>query len=248
VPRSIPAALLALVLLGCGDKNDGRKEPEALLRDVAAALRAVRSLHYEGTVVTRDGRFRVSGDVAANGNLRYRLRAPGQSMEMISAGHYVYMRANAAFWRRNGGLGIVDRVAGRWVKAPSAGLNLVRAGLDQIRPEGIATCISRPTGKLSYRGTETVDGKRTTVVVDDGDRPGDAPGVLYVQAEGPALLLRTVQTGPVTPGAELDPACGGVGPTPTSGELRLSRFDEDVTVAIPEHVIDIGALAGVRDA
>jgi hypothetical protein len=248
MPRSTPLVVLAVVLVGCGGggQGNGRKDPEALLREVAAALRQVHSLHYDGTVVTREGRFRLSGDVAANGDVRYRLGSAGQRMEMVSVGRYVYLRANGAFWRRNGATAIAHRVADRWVKAPAQALTLVRAGLDQVRPRGLAECISRPTGKLSYRGTATVDGKRTVVVVDGGDRPGDAPGVIYVQADGPALPLRSVQTGPVTPGAERDPSCGGVGPTPTSGELRFSRFDEDVRITVPEHALDLGNLAGVR--
>src|SRR5436309_7749027 len=125
MPRSVPVALLALVLVGCGGGGNGRKDPEGLLlRKAAAAMRQVRSLHLEGTGTTATGRFTFAADVARDGKLRYSLRLNGQRLTMVQAGDDVYMRANAAFWRANGVIAAV-RLEGRWIKAPAEGVRSV---------------------------------------------------------------------------------------------------------------------------
>src|SRR4051812_27726352 len=154
-------------------------------------MREVRSFHLEGTGVTSSGRFTFSTDLARDGKLHYAVRLKDERMEMVQASDSVYMRANSAFWRANGVRGPSIRLDGRWVEAPAA---VVRSL------------------------TATVSGRRALVIVDRGNQPGGAPGLLYVQADGPARLLRAAQTGPITPGPGTDPQC-------SDGEASTVRGD-----------------------
>jgi hypothetical protein len=240
VPRFAAVALVALVLASCGGDD---RDPGALLRDAAAAMRQVQSMHLEGTAVTAAGRYSYDADVARNGRIRYSLRLAGQRMEMVRAGVLVFLRGNASFWRANGGPDAARRLQDRWVEAPEQAVASVAGRLARLTPEGLAVCLAQPTGKLSYRGTATVGGQQAHVIADAGDHPGDAPGRLYVQAHGPARVLRAVQTGHVTPGPGADPRCSNSGASPIKGDVRLSRFDQDVTIAIPKGAIRLDARA-----
>jgi hypothetical protein len=76
------------------------------------------------------------------------------------------------------------------------------------RHRTLAGCFSPGKhGALSYDGTSLVDGISTVVVRDRGNRPGDAPSLMYISATAPYLLLREVQTGPSRPGGGSDPNC-----------------------------------------
>ncbi|MDX6658523.1 MAG: hypothetical protein QOH62_3316 [Solirubrobacteraceae bacterium] len=244
-------AVAMLVLAACGGSGSpgaqvsrDQKEPKALLKDVAAALRRVRSYHLEGTQDAADGHARVSGDVARNGNVRLKMNTEGRTLEIIAAGTRLYIRANAAFWRQNGGDRLAQRLDERWVVAPAQIAASITGDLDRLRPSGLAFCAAQPTGHLENRGTAIVGGRQAIVITDKGDLPGDAPGAIYVQAHGPALLLRAVQTGPIRPGRDVDPRCDNPGSSATKGDLRFSRFDAPVTIEAPKHVLDLGQLGG----
>jgi hypothetical protein len=246
MPRSTLLAVVALFVTGCGGDKSGSKEPEAWLRKAAAAMREVRSVHLEGAATTDTGHYTYSADVARNGSLRYALHMRAQRLELVQSGGNVYMRANAAFWRANGMTGAV-RLGSRWVKAPAAAVRGVAGRLGRLTPAGVARCLAQPTGDLVRSGTTTVDGRRAIVIVDRGNRPGDAPGRLYVQADGPALLLRAVQTGRVRQGPGTDPQCSDSEASPMKGDVRLSRFDEDVKVEVPKGALELDRLAGVGE-
>jgi hypothetical protein len=247
-------ALIALVLPACGGSNSpsasggggsrADKEPMALLRDVAAALRHVHSYHFDATTEHPDGHGVINADVARDGKVRYKADTDGRRFEVIAAGTRVYMRANAAFWRRNGGERLAGRLAGRWVRVPAQRAGGITAVLDPLKPSRLAFCMTQPSGTLEIHGTAKVGGKQAVAILSKGDRPGTAPGALYVQARGPALLLRSVQTGPARPGGNVDPRCDSHGSSITKADIRLSRFDMDVTIRIPKHVLDLDKLAG----
>ena len=111
-------------------------------------------------------------------------------------------------------------------------------GLD---PETLSRCLLRDHGTIAKGGTETVDGKQAVVLIDKGDRPGTAPGKLYVAAEDEPLPLRTIATGNQRPGGKKDPQCGGDTPTRTGDEAKFSRYNESLDITAPPGAVDVGA-------
>jgi hypothetical protein len=82
------------------------------------------------------------------------------------------------------------------------------------------------------------------LLATSGDRPGTAPGRLYVAARGPALPVRITQTGPNRAGRTGDPLCDdpdGKNDT-TRSDVRLSRFDVPVHIIAPADYLDLEKL------
>lgn len=253
------AALLALplTLAACGGSSGdtagpkpasaGSKTPKQVLADVSRALAAVHSYHLDGTETDKDGKTRLTGDVSTTGRLRFRIDNQGKTLSVIVLRSATYLRANRAFWVSQGH-GSGDRVAaalaGRWVKATpdiATGLtNLVK----QVSPATLAHCVSHNAGTLSKAGTRMLGGRQVIVITDKGDKPGDAPGELYVPTSGPALPPRVTQTGPRKPGGKVDRLCDDPTSTTTASDYRLSRYDKPVKITPPHGAIDLSKLQG----
>jgi hypothetical protein len=164
-------------------------------------------------------------------------------MGIIVAGRQAYIRANAAFWDDQAGRPgsrLTKLLADRWVKSPDSGS---LGSLEQVTPKNLAYCASRTTATTVAGGTRDFDGQKVVVLRDKGG-PGDAPGEVYVPAEGRALPLRVVQTGPKPPGGTTDPRCDDADSTTTASDVRLSRFDEPVEIKPPANALDLSRLQG----
>lgn len=245
-----PCAVL-LLAAGCGgssssSKDEGSKTPQQILADVRSALAGVKTYHLEGSFQDNSGTTRIAGDVAAPGSMRLTLGQGGNTVAMVVTGSQTFMRANSSFWKAQiSKPNVVKLLSNRWVKVPQSGAGDLRKVVAQFTPSNLGYCLGAQVGTLSKRGTASVGGRKTVVLVDKGDRPGTSPGELYVSLSGPPLPLRLRQTGPDRPGGHPDPRCGNSSnDTTKSGEVLFSRYGEPLKVTAPPGALDLTQLAG----
>jgi hypothetical protein len=236
-------AVLALALLAAGlagplaaAADESSKTPAQILADVQRDLAKVRSYHFSGYEVDGRTTTRLAGDVSASGRADVTIREGGGSVRVILLPSAMYLKANAAFWKANGGKKLADKLADRWFKTNDAGLKAV---IDDLMPKRMASCVSVGTGTLRKGGLGSVGGKRVVVVVDEGDKPGTTPGRLYVTTSGPILPLRLRQTGKRRSGGHIDRRCQEPDDTSTSSDVRFSAFDEPLHITAPHGALTI---------
>jgi hypothetical protein len=242
--RSMCAAVLALVPLtvgvGCGsDSNDGSngmesKPPEEVLKETAKALRRAKSFHAEATEASSSI---VKADIGLPKELRLALKEKDSSASIIVADGSFYMKGNAAWWKEVEAGRDADALAGRWFKVPFA---LAKELTQVLDPKTLSRCLVTEHGTLTRGGTTTVDGQRAIVIIDKGDRPGSAPGKLYVAATGEPLPLRIVTTGKQRPGGHKDPECGDDTPAEAGDTVVFSDYNDPLDISAPPAAVDLG--------
>lgn len=214
--------------------------PQAELKAAAAVLDRTRSYHFEDRAVDADGPGTLSGDVRQDGSLAAILRQNGTTIALRVVDGAMFLRANRPFWRMHGGVRAAGLLADHWV----TGVPYGRASLDALRPKELAHCLTRDHGTVRRRGEATVAGRRVRVYQDLGDKPGTAPGLVSIAADGVPRLLRTQQTGPKRPGGHRDPRCDpdSKPSTTTREDLRVSRYDAAAPIVKPRGAIDLARL------
>jgi hypothetical protein len=217
--------------------------PQAQLLLAEAAMRRVKSFHLDGTESGPDGSLVLSGDITAQGSARIRMTQDGATARVVIVGRSLYMRADRAFWQgHQAPAAIAEKIAGLWVKAPPD------KGIDRLAksllPQTIAHCLGYQIGPLRSAGTGTYRGHPVRILRSAGGMPGTQPGRLYIAAQGRPLPLRGLQTGPIQPGGKLDPRCDDPSSpnNDTRSDVRLSRFDVPVHIAVPRRFLDLERL------
>jgi hypothetical protein len=247
-------ALLALTAVGvigaslAAASDESSKTPHQILADVQRDLAKVRSYHFSGSEVDRGKTSRLAGDVSAAGRGDLTLREGATSARIIVLPPAMYIKANAGWWKANGGSDgkkLADELANRWFKANDPS---VRSLIGELLPKHLASCIAVGTGTLKKGGVGSVAGKRAVVIVDAGDKPATTPGRLYVSTTGPILPLRLVQTGKRRPGGHVDQRCDDPDDTSTASDLRFSRFNEPLHVRAPHGAITVPGDSGAKPA
>jgi hypothetical protein len=226
---------------------DATPDPQRLLADAGANLAKVRSLHLDLKATDADGTTTVRADLTAKGDGDILLRQGGEGTARIrQVSSRTWLRADAAFWRSAGGKeggAAAKALAGRWVALGSADSTGLGPILAELAPKRLARCLTAEgsTGTLSLGTPTTYRGQRVDVLRDAGDRPGTAPGTLYVTAGSRPLPVRMLQTGKTSPGGT-----GGVcgtgedeEDTTTSAELRFSKYDRVPAIRAPKHAVTI---------
>ena len=261
---SATVVISLLALAGCGGGDDQKRpastnparsteavsrSPQATLAAVQDAVRGAESFHIDGALTDDEGVTQLEGDVAADGAVRLVLKQKGTVVDMIVLDQEsVYIRADEAFWKQSSAPANVQQLlAGQWVKVPADDDTAELA--QQVQPDVVADCLGESVGTLSAR-EDTLDGEDVVVLVDDGDKPGTAPGELYVAAEDPPLPLRVRQTGARREGGPpVDPECGSdedESPEDRS-DLRLSRWNDPVEIEAPADALDLEEIADGAD-
>lgn len=233
----LAAAGLVVPLAAASDESS--KTPKQILADVQRDLAKVRSYHFSGLEVDHGSTTRMSGDVSASGRADVTFRERGASVRVILLQSTMYLKANAAFWKANGGKNgrkLADKLAGRWLKTNDPSLKSL---IDQVLPKHMASCVNVGTGTLKKGGVSSVGGKRAVVIVSKGDKPGTTPGRLYVTTTGAILPLRVLQTGRRKPGGHIDRRCQDPDDTSTSSDVRLGAFNEPLHITAPHGALTV---------
>jgi hypothetical protein len=242
VRHALAVALVALAAMaGCGDdspESNGVESKSAtqIVADAAAALSKVKSFRAEAT---QGDSTKVVADVELPAKLRIAIREGVASASLIAVDGSLYIKANEAYWKGQRVGRAAPELAGKWLKSPTttAELRDLTKGLD---PETLSRCLAKEHGTLAKGGTETVEGEKTVVVLDKGDRPGTNAGKLYVATTGEPFPLRTIATGDERPGGKQDPQCNESDRRTRAGdEVKLSRYNESLDVKAPPGAIDL---------
>lgn len=242
VSTSLLALSAAVAPTIAGGAEAESKSPQAVLSDLQRDLGKVKSFHFAGSQTEKGAVSRMSGDVFASGSASIAVTEGKASVAMILLPKATYMKANAAYWRANGGKSgktLASKIAGRWVKVPESAGDSVQPLLTKLSPKHLASCATSGLGTLSNNGMKTLGGRKVIVLEDKGDRPGTTPGLLYVAADGPALPLREVQTGPRKPGGKLNKRCESANDKSTKSDVTFSRFDRVSPLKAPRGALSV---------
>ena len=251
VARLTVLIALAAGLVACGDdeaNNVGSKTPAQAVQAASDALGEVRSFRMDGYLVDRaEGRFEFDVDVVMPGRVRLAFAERGMRAEVIAIRDEGWMKASRGFWRENTNDQVADLLAGKWVRMPPASIRDFQYFLNIADPRLVGRClVGTRLGTLVRGGSATVGGRDAVVVRDRGDKPGTAPGDIYIAATGRPLPLHMKQTGPERPGGTDDPVCSSSDDDDDSdsvaGELRFRDYDADIEIEPPKDALDLERL------
>jgi hypothetical protein len=244
--RSAWTCCLLTVVLGlaaCGGTQrtgEASKSPDRIVADLATAVGGLHSYRIQGTTTDAHGVAQVTAEVAGPGRLAATLRRGPISIELISLAGVTYFRATTSYWAAQGDMtpAQVSNIANHWVKLPNSVSPELQAGVTRITNLArSAHCWTRTKGTLSITGTGTVNGRPAVIVSSDGSEPGSARGSTYIASTGPAWPLRTILTGPPTPGGPA--ACSVQGESLTAESITFSGFNQPVSLSAPTGAVDL---------
>lgn len=140
-------------------------------------------------VVTRSGRCAAA------------IRADEDDVQLIGTGKAFYMKADAAFWRANGGADgakMAEVLAGKWLKLPPSSL---RGGGMMDEMCDLRTMIDSfagddDTGTMTKGHPTTLDGRRVLPIIHR--KPGGTT-TIYVAATGKPYVLESTTPGGDSP-------------------------------------------------
>jgi hypothetical protein len=231
----------APVLADDGGSGLASAKPADAIAKAKAALGKVSNLAVAGGETDKDGStLKLAGTFTSSGPIDLVVREGRATGHIIALPKAVYIRGNAAYWK--GSLpkkdaSIATKLSDKWIKeGVKAGADAT-AGLGDLSPKHIASCLDSHVGTLTNKGEKTVGGRKVVVIADAGDKPGTAPGELWLDAQT-ALPVRELQTGPVKAGGKKDAACDDSGPdTSAKSDISLSRFGKAPKVVAPKGAV-----------
>jgi hypothetical protein len=245
------ALVPAVVAFGCGgsssDPNGLASKPaQQIVSDAAAALERVHSLHMQGKQTLGNEPTAFKADLEPPGKVSLSFDQRGGSVSLIAINGSVYIKADAAYWKRQKAGAAAATLAGKWLKSPTSA-GQFRSLTNNLGVATLSRCLAQDHGTLTVGGKATVDGQPAVVVVDQGDNPGGTPAKLFVATKGEPLPLRLVATGNERPGGKRDPQCNSSGSRGRAGdELTFSKYNEALKIAAPPGALDITPRATAR--
>jgi hypothetical protein len=233
------AAATATALADDGDA--GSKQPAELITAAQAALGKVQSIHFSASETDKgDATTKIVGSATASGDADYTITAGALQAHLIALPKTVYIKGNSAYWKglggKKSGSKLASAFAGKWIKQPAKSVD---AGEDlaSLTPKRLATCLDSHVGTLTNKGVKTVGGREVVVLADAGDKPGTAPGELWLDTKT-SLPVREVQTGPAKAGGKKDSACDDDFPSKTQkSDIALSLFGKAPKIVAPKHAV-----------
>ena len=223
--------------------------PERSVRAASAALGEVRSFRMDGYQVdSDDGRLEFDLAVALPGRIRFVFREKRTRVEVIAIKDEAWMNGSREFWSENAPdtPGVAELLAGKWVRMPASSVRELQFFLNIADPKLTGRCIiGNRFGTLRRVRTARVGGREAVIVRDAGERPGTAPGDLYLATTGPPLPLHFRQTGREKAGGKRDPLCSSREADDSltlDAEYRFRDYNADIEIEPPKDVLDLERL------
>lgn len=220
--RWVVAGLLAVGLAGCsgGSRPAPPRSAGALLSDAKHALAAARTVRLTGSITQGGQRLtldvRLVGATGGIGTVAF----GGVVFDVERIGSVLYLRGDAAAYRRLGGATAAAALAGKWIKAPASSPGL--GSFTAVTTLSTLEQVLVPTARLSRTRPTTIHGQRVIGVADGTDGT-----VLYVAATGPAYPVRLRKTtGSAT------------------GTIDFIDYNQQVSLTAPAAAIDASRLIG----
>jgi hypothetical protein len=210
------------VLAGCGSSSRGNgvasKPPLRILAAAQAAADAATSVHVVGSIEGTRAHESFDIEILAGKGTHGIVTVAGASFELIETAGTVYVKGDAAFYERIGGVKAARRLVGKWLKAPVTDPKLQPLLRLTDLHSLISVSLAGHAGLLSA-GTSVVGGVH---VVGVGDA---AKGeTVYVATNGAPYPVEIAKSG-----------LGG-------GTITLTRWNAPVLLVAPAPAIDISAL------
>jgi hypothetical protein len=234
----------AAVVPALGDDGGGlaSAKPEDAIAQAKSALGKVPDFALSGTETDKGepAATRLAGAITATGPADLVLEEGRSTAHMIVLPKAIYIKGNAAYWKA--GLpkkdaSLVPKLVGKWIKESAKQGADATSVLGDLSPKRIASCLDSHVGTLTNKGEKTVGGRKVVVIADAGDKPGTAPGELWLD-ERTALPVRVVQSGPYKAGGRKDAACDDSWPDKTlKSDVSLSKFGKAKKVVAPKGAV-----------
>jgi len=220
---AIPLAALALASCGSSSANGvASKTPSEILALSKQAADSAKSVHVAGSIVSKVSPLTLDLSLVAGEGARGSLAEGGSSFELIETGGTVYLRGNAAFYKRIGGDAAAQLLNGKWLKAPAS--TPAFASLASLTdPRQLIDSTLADHGTLA-KGAITSVGGRRVVALNDTSKGG----TLYVAVTGKPYPVQIAKTGE-----------GG-------GRVSFDRWNVPVSLRPPPGAIDITQLQGTH--
>ncbi|HEY6760868.1 MAG TPA: hypothetical protein VI318_15325 [Baekduia sp.] len=221
----------------------GSAKPADVLAKAKTALAQVKSLHVAGTELDKGDKAptKIAGTFTSSGPADFTISGGKASARLIALPSALYIKANESYWKSVGdksSRAIAAKLAGKWIKMPASSGEDATSGLADLSPKHLASCLDSHVGTLSNKGVRTVGGgQKVVVLADAGDKPGTAPGQLWID-ERTGLPVREVQSGPAKAGGKKDSACDDEWPPVTQkSDATLSRFGKTAKITAPKGAV-----------
>jgi hypothetical protein len=199
------AAAVAVSLSGCitNNKTDSAKmgssqSATSATKEVPTAkvlydamrknLAAAKSVHIKGEINSAGKKLKI--DIAGDRdgkNTKATMNDGTVGAELLTVGADTYIKADAAYWAKNGSPAIAKIAAGKYIKAPAGtGASDLKVGtlLDEVFTKELPLA-----GALQKVEAADVAGVPAYLLTD---KVGAANGKLYISADGQSNLLRIV--------------------------------------------------------
>jgi hypothetical protein len=216
--------VVAVALAGCGSgaKSNGEasKMPAQVLKDMLAATRSAKTVHFSGKVVTESGPIEVDIRIVRVQGGKGSMSESGLSFDLVRLGDKVYIRGSDAFYKRFTGQAGAQLFHGKWLQFRTSD-----ADMASITPfteiDTFFGGITSQHGKLRNEGERSFHGQKTVAIKDTTQG-----GTLYVAATGTPYPV-----GITSSGAQ-------------SGAILFDGWNATESISAPKNAVDISKLKG----
>ncbi len=213
--------LLAATLGGCGSSSSpnglAAETPGHVVAAARSAADGAATVHVAGTLTGAGAPISIDLELVRGKGGRGRIALGALSIELVRIESAVYVRGNAAFYRRVAGPRAARLLEGKWLKGFEGGALSDLASLTDL--DTLIDTALREHGTLAIGAAKTLDGQKV-LSVNDASRGG----TVYVAATGapyPIELLRA----------------GGSG-----GRLLFDRWNQPISLEAPADALSVKQL------
>jgi hypothetical protein len=239
---SMAACAAAAPAVASADGLSGSTKPEDAIAQAKTALGKVPNYALSGYETDKEGTTKIAGSFTSSGPVDVVLKHGSATAHLIALPKAVYIKGNSAYWKQvlsKKEASLASKLAGKWIKESAKAGADATSGFGDLSPKRAASCLDSHVGTLTNKGEKTVGGRKVIVLADAGDKPGSAPGQLWLDEET-ALPVRQLQTGPTKPGGTKDAACDdddSGSDTTKKADFTLSKFGKAPKVVAPKHAV-----------